>query len=369
MVDHEILLHKLYHYGIRGTALQWFRSYLANRQQFVTVNGVDSTTTEMKYGVPQGSILGPLLFVIYINDLPGISNFARFLMYADDANIIISGDSVDEINTKISLLTDSLVRWVGCNGLALNLKKTTYMLFSRKRNVKIRDVLINNKKIEHVHEARFLGVIVDDKLTWSKHIAAVRSKMCRYLGIMYKIKHQLPIKARLQIYHSFIQSHINFCSLVWGFASKSHIESLFTIQKKAMRAIMPGYVNYFYKDGELPATTKPSFDKHKILTVHGIIVKNAMNFMHRINHFPHSYPPSIVQTIPADAPTVESDHVTAAAWLSKYNSRVYNRSIFCKGPLLAVTTHYTETLSVAGYLSYKSHAMSTKSKMLKKVKM
>ena len=122
--------------------------------------------------------------------------------------------------------------------------------------------------------------------------------MSRYIGVMFKIKSQLPIQARLNIFQSFVQSHLNFCPLIWGFASKSLIESLFTLQKKAMRSVMPGYVNYFYKSGLLPTSTKPSFSKYRILTVHGIILKNMFTFMHRIINFPTSYPFSITSLIP-----------------------------------------------------------------------
>ena len=104
-------------------------------------------------------------------------------------------------------------------------------------NIHIADTLLERKR-----EARFLGVIMDDKLTWSKHIAAVRSKMMRYVGIMYKIKRRLSIQIRLQIYQSFVQSHLNFCSIVWGFAAKNHIESLFSRQKQGIRAVMPGNI-------------------------------------------------------------------------------------------------------------------------------
>ena len=125
------------------------------------------------------------------------------------------------------------------------------MLFSNHRssahsNIK---VSIGGVQITRVTEARFLGVIIDEKLTWGKHVNAVKAKMNRYVGIMYKLKRHLPITARLQIYQSFIQSHINFCSLVWGFTSKSHIDSLFTKQKQGVRIVMPGFVNLYYRDG------------------------------------------------------------------------------------------------------------------------
>ena len=98
MVEHDILLDKLNHYGIRGNILNWFKSYLSDRKQFVTIDGIDSGEKVMKYGVPQGSILGPLLFIIYINDLPHISEIAKFIMYADDANIIVTGSNIAEVH-------------------------------------------------------------------------------------------------------------------------------------------------------------------------------------------------------------------------------------------------------------------------------
>ena len=118
----------------------------------------------------------------------------------------------------------------------------------------------NNKNIEHVTEARFLGVIVDDKLNWSHHIKTVVSKMSRYVGILYRLKSNLPLEARKLIYHSLIQSHLNFCSLVWGFSAKFNIDKIFTAQKKGIRAVIPGFVRYYYKNGNTPGHTKSSFN-------------------------------------------------------------------------------------------------------------
>ena len=194
--------------------------------------------------------MGPLLFIIYINDLPQISRLAKFILYADDANIIITGTSLHEITEELIRITPILVNWVQNNGLALNLKKTNYMLFSRKRvDTSSVQVRIDGTEIGRKHEAKFLGVIIDEKLTWASHIRALRTKMSRYIGVMYKLKKMLPLSVRLQIYQSFVQSHLNFCSLVWGFAAKSNIESLFSRQKQGIRAVMPGHVNYNYDDG------------------------------------------------------------------------------------------------------------------------
>ena len=138
MVEHTILLRKLEHYGIRGLALRWMTSYLQNRSQFVSLSGENSSIKHMQYGEPQGSILGPLLFIIYINDLPNIFNRAKFILYADDANIIINGANIADIVQQLNALCNILPNWVISNSLALNLKKTKYMLFSRQ-NIELPD--------------------------------------------------------------------------------------------------------------------------------------------------------------------------------------------------------------------------------------
>ena len=213
------------------------------------------------------------------------------------------------------------------------------MVFSKKRIDLSLNLRIDGRNIERKSEARFLGVIVDGKLSWATHIKAIRTKMSRFIGVMYKIKHKLPIKARLQIFQSLVQSHLNFCSLIWGFAAKSHIDSLFTKQKQGMRAVMAGYVNYRYKDGKIPDHTKPAFNEHGVLTVQGVIVKNALILMHKINNMPSSLPQSIVQLFPNNMPNFGSDLEANEDWLAVYNQSDFRRSIFYKGPILAISRH------------------------------
>ena len=128
------LLDKLKHYCIRGKAHDWFSSYLRNRVQYVSIEGKTSSHKDIKHGVPQGSILGPLLFILYINDFPNISNKVKFILYADDANIIITADTEAEVIEIFESLSTDIVKWVNINGLFLNLKKTNYMIFTRKRH-------------------------------------------------------------------------------------------------------------------------------------------------------------------------------------------------------------------------------------------
>ena len=331
---------------------------------WITVSGSDSSKKIMRYGVPQGSILGPLLFIVYINDIPEIFKLAKFILYADDANILLTGKSMAEIDEQLTELSVALVKWVNCNGLALNLSKTNYMIFARQKVQNTINLYIAGTLIQRKSEAKFLGVIVDEKLSWSQHVKCIKAKMSRYVGIMYKIRHVLPTQARLQIFHSFVQSHLNFCSLVWGFSTKANIESLFASQKKGMRAAMSGYVNYFYKDGNLPTHTKPSFCKYGVLTVHGVIATNTLIFMHKVDNFPNYLPPSVRETIALNAPKRGSDHDSSEEWLKIFGDGVYNKSVFYKGPLMFIDPVCAQIMTPTSLLSVKAFKANAKRTVL-----
>ena len=151
----------------------------------------------------------------------------------------------------------------------LNVKKTNYMIFS---NIDIGQLAeftpkMKNRPIEYKQRANFLGILIDNKLSWSHHINAISTKMSKNTGILYKMKGILPQKAMLTLFHSFIQSHLNFCSLVWGLGSKNSLNKLFICQKKAIRALIPGFVNYYYtkKTEQPPAHTKKNVFQTKYI--------------------------------------------------------------------------------------------------------
>ena len=237
------------------------------------------------------------------------------------------------------------------------------MLFSRSSIELEKPLIIRKTNIERVTEGRFLGVIVDEGLTWTRHIKTIQSKMSRYVGVMYKIKKLLPIKARIQLYHSFIQSHINYCSLVWGFSAKSNIETLFRAQKKGMRAVAPGFVNYFYKDGNLPSHTKSYFKEFDILTVHSIIVLNALLFLEKVRTFPLTLPDSIRSTIRHDAPSHTSTLETCREWESDFNTNIYRPTVFFKGPLLTTIDEIGSGLSMDNKYNFYQFKSKTKARL------
>ena len=162
-VNHSILLTKVYHYDIRGVPYNWFKNYLSNRHQYVYINSTKSDKLPVICGVPQGSILGPLLFLLYINDLSTVSNLLTFIMFADDTNIFVSGHNLETVTQIANSELKKISSWFSANLLSLNVKKTNYILFGNK---KLSDVLIliNNQKLVRVHETKFLGVIIQANL-------------------------------------------------------------------------------------------------------------------------------------------------------------------------------------------------------------
>ena len=170
-IDHEILLYKLSHYGIRGRALEWFKDYLADRKSFVSIHGHDSHLKSISCGVPQGSLLGPLLFILYINDLQKSSDLLSFICFADDSNLFLSHRDPNTLITKMNRELKLVQSWIHANKLSLNIEKTHYMLFSNTLRVLPDCVKINDINLLQVDNTKFLGLYIDRELSWKTHIS------------------------------------------------------------------------------------------------------------------------------------------------------------------------------------------------------
>jgi len=275
-VNHDILLNKLYHYGIRGTAHDWFKNYLSKRYQYVYINNTQSSKLPVTCGVPQGSILGPLLFLLYINDLSTVSKLMTFIMFADDTNIFITGKNVSNLTHVVNSELHSLSIWFSANLLSLNIKKTNYILFGNKKLPDI-TIMINNEKISRAFQTKFLGIIIQANLKWDVHINSVANKISKTIGIMNKIKHTLSTAHLKLLYSSLIEPYLNYCCIVWASpVKKGSLEVLYKLQKRSVRVISSAYYR---------AHTKPLFRKLNILNIYYLCQIQIATFIYKsINH-------------------------------------------------------------------------------------
>ena len=270
-VDHNILLNKLNHYGIRGVVNDWFRSYLTNRMQYVSIDKSNSTHSLIKCGVPQGSILGPVLFLIYINDLNQVSDILHTIMFADDTNLFLSGSKISEIERKLNNELSLLTEWFSANRLSLNIKKTSYIVFCNRKNIDA-NILLANTRIGKVNDTKFLGVIISSNLSWNKHIDVIINKMSKTIGIIAKVRHLLLGSART-LYMTLVEPYINYCNIVWAQPdSTCHLNKILKIQKKYCRIIT---------FSDFRAHSEPLFKQLNILTVYKIYKYQLSLFMYK----------------------------------------------------------------------------------------
>ena len=236
-VDHGILLQKLSCYGVRGDALSWFQSYLNNMYHFVTYNGVSSDKKEVKCGVPQGSILGPLLFLIYINDLSDVCKCSLPILFADDTNLFHHGSDLSVIENAFNKELADISKWLKVNKLSLNVKKTHYMIFSRKKSNYQLDLRIDNQKIDETPTTKFLGVYIDNKLNWKTQISYVGGEIARGIGVLVKARKYFDNECMLKLYKAFIYPYLMYCNHVWGNTYKTNLLKLQILQNKAVRIV------------------------------------------------------------------------------------------------------------------------------------
>jgi hypothetical protein len=275
-IDHSILLQKLSHYGIRGIAANWVTSYLHNRKQVVTYNGVTSQECTVKCGVPQGSILGPLLFLLYINDLANICSKTFALLFVDDTNIFITGKNLHEIVSTLNEELKRISEWLKINKLSLNIDKTLFMVFSNKKNNGSSiSIKIDDKEIQQTNNTKFLGVTIDSQLEWKTHIQHVANQVSKCSGILSKTKHLLSKNTLMSLYYTLAYPYLTYCNHVWGCIQNSNLIKLVLLQKRIIRIIC--------KTDYLSHTTKRFADCQllKFLDINKLLIGT---FMYKYKH-------------------------------------------------------------------------------------
>ena len=255
-ISHSILVRKLSKIGINGIELEWFKNYLKDRKQFVNVNNVDSNKLGINRGVPQGSILGPILFLIYINDLKNCTDLFT-LLFADDSNFLISGKNFTELKQKLNIELKKITDWFRCNEMSLNHEKTKIMVFNKKENtidfnslnirlnfnnedqsdpLKIKNLSFINSNSE-IPAIKFLGVYIDPELNFKYHIDHLRRKISTSLYFINRAKNLLTTNTLKMLYHSLINSHLLYCLPAWSCGLESTLNPLIKMQKRAIRIV------------------------------------------------------------------------------------------------------------------------------------
>ena len=300
-ISTPILLKKLEKIGIKNRELEWFKNYLTGRRQCTLINEIKSGFLETKRGVPQGGVLSPILFLIYINDLPLVTDMLT-LLFADDSNFIIHGNSLDEIVPKVNLEMKKICDWFRKNELNIHPEKTKFMIFNKKENsINWDDIIINLnfnnggendqnliKKLGYINSesnipaVKFLGIYIDNKLNFEYHIKYIQKKISNSLFVINRVKKLLNERSLKTLYTSLIQSHLEYGVIIWSTCNSTSLQPLIRMQKKAIRIISNAPYN---------SHTEKLFKKHNILPINELAIYTKIMFMYDYltNKLPNSF--------------------------------------------------------------------------------
>ena len=221
-------------------ANKWFSSYLSHRYQKVSLNGESSQSLPITCGVPQGSILGPLLFLLYINDMHLSMEHSTIYHFADDTNLLYSCKSFKVLRKHVNKDLQLLYDWLCANRLSLNAGKTEFVVFRPARH-KMSERLtlkLHHTKLFESSKIKYLGLILDNKLSWKDHIAELSKKLSRAVDLLYKVRHVCPATVLRSLYYSLFNSHLSYGLVLWGNANRTYIDKIRSLQKRALRSIV-----------------------------------------------------------------------------------------------------------------------------------
>lgn len=267
-VNHEILLQKLLCYGFRGNFFNWIKSYLSERTQVVKTFGEISDVAEINCGVPQGSVLGPVLFLLYINDLATIDIQGTFTLFADDTTILWHSKNANSLRDTIKSDICKVKKWCDSNSLVFNINKTNILTFKFTYH----DLFLDNQPIENKSHTKFLGLHIDEKLKFDVHVSNLSKKLASGCYAVRITSNELGFRAAKMAYFSLIESHLRYGIPFWGMCSQHSLNTVFVLQKRALR--------YLCK-AKPRDHCKPLFIAHKILTLACIFILETVCLIHK----------------------------------------------------------------------------------------
>ena len=271
-VSHDILLSKLEKYGIRGNVLSLFKSYLCSRTQFVKIDSSASELINILFGVPQGSILGPLLFLIYINDLPDATNFF-IRLFADDTFLCAQNKNIMALESEVNTELLKVYNWLASNKLTLNISKSKFMIITNKKNIPVFEVKVNNDCLDKCDSYKYLGVYIDKDLSWKPHIDYICKKISKACGALSKLRHCVGIATLRTVYYALVHSYLRYGILAWGNASLPVLCSLNTLNNKVLRIMT------FAPLGRLD--TSIIYDHLNVLTIEKLFCLESAKFIYK----------------------------------------------------------------------------------------
>ena len=289
-VDHSILLHKLNHYGVRGIINSLFSSYLSKRSQSTQIGSTVSDKEEIVCGVPQESVLGLLLFLIYVNHIYRCSQILDFYLFADDTNLLYSNKDLKDLETVVNEELIKVGVWLDANKLSLNTSKSNFVIFHPyhlKPDCKIQLEIYNNDlkeslPLEQKTFVKYLGILIDNNLSWKYHIDYISSKVSKGIDMIARLRHLVPFATLLNIYHSLIEPYISYGLVAWGQAANIHLNKILILQKRALQLM-------YFADSK--AHSAPLFVHSRILPVTMLYYRLVSSMMHDINN--HCVPSNI----------------------------------------------------------------------------
>ena len=270
-VNHEILLKKLDHYGFRGIINNWFRSYLTNRKQKVVINGFESNSKTLPHGVPQGSVLGPILFLIYINDLHHCIKYCTTYHFADDTNLLNISNDYQTLRKKVNYDLFNLHKWLTANKISLNEGKTELIFFRKSGPVPLIKIKLHGKSLIPSNSVKYLGIYLDEFLSGEAHCQQLVKKLNRGNGMLAKARHYVPQSDLKNIYHAIFASHLMYGAQVWTPKLLSVSEKMFRLQKGAMRIMT---------FSEFKSHSEPLFKQLRIPKFQDSILLNNCTFVY-----------------------------------------------------------------------------------------
>lgn len=278
-VNHDILLRKMEHYGVRGLALNWFESYLSNRQQYTCIDNHKSTSMKVTHGVPQGSVLGPLLFLVYVNDInAALPDSNKLRLYADDTNLFVAHENPTILKTVSEEYICKLFQWFSANKLSVNKNKTCFTIFANKNKPMpnaLNSLKVGVNTIYKVPNAKYLGLVLDEKLIWSDHITSLTHDLLKVINAFKIVKSKISHKHKQKMYYAYIHSKIQYGIELYGHAADTNLKKVQTLQNKALKILYNRH----------PRTDTEALHRElKLLKVKDIQKLNILSFVYKQKH-------------------------------------------------------------------------------------